>query len=549
VIKVFTEIYEHIWVNYNLNIKPSSYYFVENQNDLVKTINRIAQESRILYLPTHRSYADFLLISYICFQLNLPLPSIAAGIDFLSLKLVSSLLRSCGAFFIRRSFRGSSNLVYREVFKAYIHSQLLGGERPIEFFLEGTRSRSGKHLIPKIGLLGIALQLFITSQLPDLVLIPIAINYERTLEEELYARELSPPKFDINSGSKPKETTSHLILSAKSILANNYGSIYVRFGQPISLREMKEACQLRCNYSKSSNKNVALKETIKLSEKLAHQVIIEHQNLSLISSFSIFSLIVLSNLNEANIYSDFEISLQYLVSLNYSVTSTLKQIENITQLISDSNLSYKQLNNDLKSDLLHSISSHSNLFILINEAKIKLNQNAIHIATQLRHYSNQILQLIINYGFIYHSYDFSSYLRLQEIFSKEFTFSKCSIQDYHLKKSFFNTRLNEASKNTVLTQINFYLFNYFRLTDWFRLVNEKEKLKVDLKCLIKRVQSDLSLAQDLVANYISYLISTNCLVIDDKYYKLNYKKLNDLKSDINLLKSRNQIFSKTKSNL
>jgi len=114
VIKVFTEIYEHIWVNYNLNIKPSSYYFVENQNDLVKTINRIAQESRILYLPTHRSYADFLLISYICFQLNLPLPSIAAGIDFLSLKLVSSLLRSCGAFFIRRSFRGSSNLVYRE---------------------------------------------------------------------------------------------------------------------------------------------------------------------------------------------------------------------------------------------------------------------------------------------------------------------------------------------------------------------------------------------------------------------------------------------------
>ena len=97
-------------------------------------------ESPVLFLPTHRSYMDFLLLSYICFAYNIPVPFIAAGEDFLHISFISQMLRQSGAFFIRRSFR--SDPLYGAVLKSYMQ-QLLLDKQPMEFFIEGTRSRSG----------------------------------------------------------------------------------------------------------------------------------------------------------------------------------------------------------------------------------------------------------------------------------------------------------------------------------------------------------------------------------------------------------------------
>lgn len=120
------------------------------------------------------------------------------SVDFKNMRLVGELLRSCGAFFIRRSFAADD--LYWTVFSHYIKALVRLSQEPLEFFIEGTRSRTNKSLHPKIGLLGIVLELWLSGS-TDVCFVPISISYDRVLEESLYAWEL----FGV---PKPKESTS-----------------------------------------------------------------------------------------------------------------------------------------------------------------------------------------------------------------------------------------------------------------------------------------------------------------------------------------------------
>lgn len=102
-----------------------------------------------VYVPTHRSYLDFILMSYILFSYDMALPNIAGGIDFYKMKIVGELLRKTGAFYMRRSF--SNDLLYKEIFRSYVNTIISHSGRAIEFFIEGTRSRSQKSILPKYG--------------------------------------------------------------------------------------------------------------------------------------------------------------------------------------------------------------------------------------------------------------------------------------------------------------------------------------------------------------------------------------------------------------
>ncbi|RXG60579.1 Dihydroxyacetone phosphate acyltransferase [Armadillidium vulgare] len=182
----------------------------------IETIKESTEDAPILFLPTHRSYADFLLISYLTYHYNLPFPVIAAGMDFMSMAFIGDMLRGAGAFYIRRSFMDDS--LYWAVFQEYVQSLICDSGQPMEFFLEGTRSRR---------LLGCVLECWIRAKLPDITIVPISISYNRTLEEKLYAYEmLGVPK--------PKESTSGL-LKAMRILKEKFGTIYVHIGKGISV--------------------------------------------------------------------------------------------------------------------------------------------------------------------------------------------------------------------------------------------------------------------------------------------------------------------------
>lgn len=196
----------------------------------IQRLQQAIQEHPVVLLPSHRSYMDFLLMSYLLYTYDLALPVIAAGMDFMGMKVVGEMLRMSGAFFIRRSFGGDK--LYWVVFSEYVKVMLKNGFAPVEFFLEGTRSRTAKSLTPKLGLLNIVMDPFLKGEVFDVSLVPVSISYERILEEALYARELL-------GVPKPKESTSGLF-KARKILSEDYGSIHVYFGQPVSTRSLAE---------------------------------------------------------------------------------------------------------------------------------------------------------------------------------------------------------------------------------------------------------------------------------------------------------------------
>ncbi|XP_026196863.1 dihydroxyacetone phosphate acyltransferase isoform X2 [Anabas testudineus] len=205
----------------------------------IQRLQQAIQEHPVVLLPSHRSYMDFLLMSYLLYTYDLALPVIAAGMDFMGMKIVGEMLRMSGAFFIRRSFGGDK--LYWAVFSEYVKTMLRNGFAPVEFFLEGTRSRTCKSLTPKLGLLNIVMDPFLKGEVFDISVVPVSISYERILEETLYARELL-------GVPKPKESTSALF-KARKVLSEDYGSIHVYFGQPVSIRSMAEGRVNRCQFN------------------------------------------------------------------------------------------------------------------------------------------------------------------------------------------------------------------------------------------------------------------------------------------------------------
>lgn len=195
----------------------------------LKRVRSAARRGPVVLVPSHKSYVDFLVLSQVFFKDGLMPPHIAAG-DNLDMPLVGTILRRGGAFFLRRSFRGDR--LYATVFAAYVRRILKEGHA-IEFFIEGGRSRTGKILPPKMGLLSMCVDPVVDRSINDLSFIPVSISYERVIEAKSYAKEL-------HGGAKRKEDIGAL-LSATKVLRSQYGRVYVDFEEPISLRAFAAA--------------------------------------------------------------------------------------------------------------------------------------------------------------------------------------------------------------------------------------------------------------------------------------------------------------------
>lgn len=195
------------------------------------TLRSIAPGNEIVYLPCHRSHFDYLLLSYLVHRAGLVPPHIAAGVN-LNLPLVGSVLRRGGAFFLRRSFR--DNQLYATAFGLYFQEMLVRGFS-VEYFIEGGRSRTGRLLQPKPGLLAMTVNSYLKSPLRSIVLLPVHIGYERIFEGRSYTSELS---------GKPKRKESvGALLRAIASLRGKFGKVTVSFGEPVKLNEYLDAHQ------------------------------------------------------------------------------------------------------------------------------------------------------------------------------------------------------------------------------------------------------------------------------------------------------------------
>jgi glycerol-3-phosphate O-acyltransferase len=199
---------------------------VSVNNNALSKVKRLALKGPLILIPCHKSHIDYLILSYLLYHNNMPVPLVAAGKN-LSFWPMGPLFRSGGAFFIRRSFRGA--VLYSKVFAEYIHKLLEEGHN-IEQFIEGGRSRTGKLLMPKLGLLSILLNAFKKGACEDMIIVPIYIGYDRVLEEKAYLQELE--------GGKKEPETLKGVIKARKFLSKRYGKIYIQFHEPISMNEL-----------------------------------------------------------------------------------------------------------------------------------------------------------------------------------------------------------------------------------------------------------------------------------------------------------------------
>lgn len=227
------------------------------EEDLERLRSAIRSGSPIL-APSHRSHLDYLLISSLCYERGLVLPHIVAG-ENLSFWPMGAIFRRCGAFFIKRSFKGDP--IFPTVFARYM-GQLIRDEFPIEFFIEGGRSRSGKLLPPKLGVMGIVMEAAAHVRPDrDVPILPIAVSYEQIAEEKAYARELS--------GQKKKKESVQGVLKASKVLSKRFGKVYIRVGEPISLRDYMQSLEKPWGELGSERRKEALHD---IGEQIMHAI-------------------------------------------------------------------------------------------------------------------------------------------------------------------------------------------------------------------------------------------------------------------------------------
>ncbi len=186
-------------------------------------VRKLAQDGHeIVYVPCHRSHMDYLLLSYVLYHEGMVPPHIAAGIN-LNFFPAGPIFRRGGAFFIRRSFKG--NKLYSTIFREYL-AELFAKGYSVEYFSEGGRSRTGRLLQAKTGMLAMTIQAMLRGLNRPVTLVPVYIGYEHVMEVGTYAKELRGKR-------KEKENASLVLRTIRKL--RNFGQGYVNFGEPIPL--------------------------------------------------------------------------------------------------------------------------------------------------------------------------------------------------------------------------------------------------------------------------------------------------------------------------
>jgi len=195
---------------------------VDVREEDLELIRSAMRGGTAILVPCHKSHLDYVLLSWVFFKHDMIVPHVVAGMN-LAIWPLSVILRGAGGFFIKRSFSGER--VFPAVFSRYLRELIRQGY-PVEFFIEGGRTRSGKLMRPRTGVLGMVLDA--AEMRPsghEVTILPIALAYEQVAEERAYAAELG--------GAEKKPESMGQLVRARSLLTRRYGRVYLRVGKPL----------------------------------------------------------------------------------------------------------------------------------------------------------------------------------------------------------------------------------------------------------------------------------------------------------------------------
>ncbi len=278
------------------------------------TLRAAAPGHEIVYVPCHRSHADYVLMSYQLYQSGVVVPHIAAGVN-LNLPMLGRFLRMGGAFFMRRSFKG--NALYSVIFNEYM-AQLIDRGVPLEYFIEGGRSRTGRLLEPRAGMLAMTVRAFLRAPRRPVLFQPVYIGYEKLMEGRSYSGELS--------GQKKEKESWFALLRGLRALRQHYGRVALNFGEQVPLTPLLDAAAP--NWREDTLKPDERPEWLpQLIDTLARRIQVEVNRAADVNPINLLSVALLAApkhaMAESDLLSQIDLMKALLETLPYSPRMTL----------------------------------------------------------------------------------------------------------------------------------------------------------------------------------------------------------------------------------
>ncbi|CAO1601433.1 hypothetical protein XANCAGTX0491_005095 [Xanthoria calcicola] len=239
----------------------------------------------IIFLPCHRSHVDYVSLQLICYRLGIALPTVVAG-DNLKIPVLGSFLQHAGAMWIRRSF--ANDALYTTLVQSYMDTLLQNGFN-VECFIEGGRSRTGKLLSPKFGILSFFMDSVLSGRVEDAIICPVSTQYDKVVETESYISELL-------GQPKPQENLRDF-LSASSVLSLKLGRVDVRFHEPWSLRSFIAEQRARVSDAKPSSAlsdPLSPQSRIRLLRTLGYRVLSDINAVSVVMPTALIGTVLLT---------------------------------------------------------------------------------------------------------------------------------------------------------------------------------------------------------------------------------------------------------------
>lgn len=244
-----------------------------------------SKKHSIIFLPSHKSHLDYVSLQLICFRLGITLPVVVAG-DNLNFPLVGSFLQHAGAMWIRRSFEGDP--LYATLVQTYLDTMLQQGYN-LECFVEGTRSRTGKLLQPRFGILSFLLDSVMSGRVEDAYICPVSSQYDKVLEVDSYVSELL--------GQPKQKENLRDFLSSSKFLSLKLGRVDVRFHEPWSLKEFIRNQQTRPSHSPDQDFSGGTTESnvrVRMLRTLGYKVLSDINTISVVMPTALVGTILLT---------------------------------------------------------------------------------------------------------------------------------------------------------------------------------------------------------------------------------------------------------------
>lgn len=264
---------------------------IEYLADDLQRIDRLSKQHPVVYLMTHKSHIDGFLMVTLFHDLNLPPLHVFGGINMNFLGL-GTLARRSGTVFLRRTF--ATDQIYKLVFKNYI-DYLVEKRFALLWALEGTRSRTGKLMPPRYGLINYVVDAYVRAATTDVVLMPVSIAYDQVPEVADYIAE--------QKGQKKRPESASWFMQYISGLKNPYGKIHVRFGTGVALSEvLGEARE-------------SLQVTQLDIQKLAFKLSVDANNVTPVTGTAMVTFVLLAHGHKALTFDELARQLQLLADL------------------------------------------------------------------------------------------------------------------------------------------------------------------------------------------------------------------------------------------